>query len=93
MYSVFGRHLCLVETNRIPDHEKERVARFIGWLSRYTFAIYLEQFLLLDIIPMITGVDTKLLVYRLVAPFVMIPIMIGGTWLLRKVPGIRRLVP
>ena len=91
LYSV-GIFVLLKQTgSRIM--KKERVARFIGWLSRYTFAIYLEQFLLLDIIPMITGVDTKLLVYRLVAPFVMIPIMIGGTWLLRKVPGIRRLVP
>jgi surface polysaccharide O-acyltransferase-like enzyme len=68
-----------------------KLTKLITMLSRYTFSIYLLQFVLLDIFQ--KYVNTKSLWYRLGAPYVMIPIIICVTWCIRKIPIIRRLVP
>jgi len=71
-----------------------RFKRFIVWLGRYTFPIYLMQFILLDYVNNeLLFIDTHSIIYRLGAPFVMIPIIIFVTFLLRKIPIINRIVP
>lgn len=65
---------------------------FISCLGKYSFSIYLMQFILLDAAPHFVP-DTKSILYRLGAPFVMIPIIIAVTWCMRKIPVIKKIVP
>ena len=73
--------------------EHERLAKFIKVVGRYAFEIYLLQFILLDEAKRIPAIDRNSLVYRLGAPFVMIPMIMAFTWCLRKIPVLRRIVP
>ena len=73
--------------------QNRRVDQFIKWLAGYTFPIYLMQFIFLRVLPKIPGIDVKSLIYRLGAPFIIIPVTIGITWCLRKIPVIRKIVP
>ena len=73
--------------------ERERLAKFVKVVGRYAFEIYLLQFILLDEATRIPEIDRNSLVYRLGAPFVMIPIIMAFTWCLRKIPVVRRIVP
>ena len=73
--------------------KKESIARFVRMLSKYAFEVYLLQFLLLYRVPSIPSIDQTSIVYRLGAPFVMIPIIMVFTWILRKIPIVRNIVP
>ena len=75
---------------RVMKHGK--LNSFISCLGEYSFSIYLIQFVLLDAAPHFIS-DTKSILYRLGAPFVMIPIIIAVTWCMRKIPIIRKIVP
>ena len=68
-------------------------ARFINWLSGYTYPIYLMQFFLLSIFPKFPFVDGKSIIYQLGGPYVMIPIIILITTCLRKIPFLCWIVP
>ena len=72
---------------------RELPAKFVKVLGRYAFEIYLLQFILLDAAIRIPAIDRNSLLYRLGAPFVMIPIIMAFTWCLRKIPVVRRIVP
>lgn len=76
--------------NKIMDG---KAATFINWFSKYTFPIYLMQFILLDRLPRLPFVDTHSVIYILGAPFVIIPIIILITWCMRKVPGLKVILP
>ena len=78
--------------NRILDRWKW-LAVFVDWFKKYTFAIYLLHWFGIKILNHLHPFDTKSLVYRLGAPFVIVPACIGVTMLLRKIPVIRRLLP
>ncbi len=69
------------------------VAGLINRVSGYTLSIYLMQFVFLLIFTDIIGVNARSIVYRLGTPFVLIPVIMGITWCLRKIPVIRRIVP
>ena len=71
----------------------ERLAKIVKVLGSYAFEIYLLQFILLNAVARIPAIDRSSLVYRLGAPFVMIPIIILFTWCLRKIPILRKVVP
>ena len=73
--------------------KNERVARLVGMLGRYAFEVYLLQFILFAWIDANPAIDRTSMVYRLGAPFVMIPIIIAFTWCLRKIPILRNIVP
>ncbi len=73
----------------------------VKFLSRYTFGIYLLHMYIVETFPKlinaVTGTylylrDTSL-IYRLTAPFIIIPICILIIFLLRKIPAIRHIVP
>lgn len=67
--------------------------RFINWLGKYTFPIYLIQVFLLWEVRYNTSIDVRSITYRLGAPFVMIPIIIIFTACLRKIPIVKNIVP
>ncbi|WP_173383493.1 acyltransferase [Fibrobacter succinogenes] len=73
--------------------KKERLSRFVKMLGGYAFEVYLLQFILLDAAVRNPSIDKNSLLYRLGAPFVMIPIIMAFTWCLRKIPVVRRIVP
>lgn len=90
LYSV-GIFVLLKDIGNAIMHGK--VKKFISWLGNYTFPIYLMQFILLDLFSRLPFIDTHSIVYRLGTPFVMIPIIIFITWIMRKIPIIKRIVP
>ena len=67
--------------------------RFFLFLGGYTLPIYLMQFILLDYLPQLPFVNAYSLVYRLGAPFIMIPIIITIAWCVRKVPALKWILP
>lgn len=71
----------------------KKFSKVIHWIGEYTFPIYMMQFMLLDIFPYIPFVNTKSIIYRLGAPFVMIPIIIAITSCIRKIPIVKNIVP
>ncbi len=75
-----------------------RLARPVRFLGGYTFGIYLTHIFakrLLNIVLEHFGLLslTNTTVYALGAPLVIIPACVLGIWLIRKVPGLRRIVP
>ena len=80
---VFVKELC----------KKIKIWKGINWLSKYTFALYLMHYLVLDPIQRIFNPDIRSIYYRLSMPFIVIPIVILVTFLLRKIPIIKRIVP
>lgn len=73
--------------------KKEKLSRFVKMLGKYAFEIYLLQFILLDLAGTIPEIDRTSLAYRLGGPFVMIPIIMIFTWVVRKIPVLRNIVP
>ncbi len=62
-------------------------------LSRYTFAIYLLHYYVIDIMKRVFVIDERSIVFRLGAPFIVIPICVVIAKLLRKIPVVRNIIP
>lgn len=60
-------------------------------LGQYIFALYLLHWYVMRLITKITNFNTKWIIYRLSPPFIIF--VIGITWLLRKIPIIKNIVP
>ena len=69
------------------------VGKLVNALQGYTFAIYLLHMILLPLLRKLFAFNTFSIVYRLGMPFVVIPLCILLTWLVRKVPVLRRVLP
>lgn len=70
-----------------------KIESFVTMLGKYTFPVYLMQFVFLDTLPYLSFVSKYSIIYRLGAPFVIIPIIIGITYIMRKIPIIKHIVP
>lgn len=73
--------------------KNERVLSFANAFSKYTFAIYLIHFYIMQIIQIEFKLSVYSIIYRLGMPLIIIPICILITWLLRKIPIIKHIVP
>lgn len=73
--------------------KKIKSNKVIDFLSSYTFPIYLIHWFVMDILVTIFKFNTRSIVYRLGAPLIIVPICIGIAFLLRKIPGIKKIVP
>ena len=62
-------------------------------LSQYTFSIYLIHFFIVNPIETFSNIELNSIIFRLGAPFLIIPICILITYLLRKIPIIKKIVP
>ena len=67
--------------------------KFINFMSKYTFAIYLLHFFIIKPIEVYSKINFRSIFYRLGAPFIIIPICIFITWLLRKIPIVKKIIP
>lgn len=68
-------------------------AKVVNVLGQYAFEVYLMQFIFLNQVLKMPSIDLTSLTYRLGGPFVIIPIIMAATWLLRKIPIVRSIVP
>lgn len=69
------------------------VGKFINFVKKYTFSIYLLHRFVQSFLNYVYPFNTKSMVYRLGMPLVIIPICIILTMLLRKLPIIKHFVP
>lgn len=90
LYSV-GIFILLKDIGSVALETK--MATFIKWLAGYTYPIYLMQFLLFDLVGHMSFVNTKSLLYRLGAPFIMASVIVAITSLMRRNPLLKKMVP
>ena len=65
----------------------------INLIKGYTFPIYLMHWYLLDLMKTMFHISSTSILYRLGAPFVVVPTCIFLTWIFRKVPLVKHIVP
>lgn len=73
--------------------KSEKAVKLINFLGEYTFPLYLIHWFILRIRANMIVLDTKSIIYRLIAPYIIFAIVIAITWCLRKIPFIRKIVP
>lgn len=73
--------------------KSEKVWNFINWASKYTFAVYLMHWFVMDILKRVFAIDVYSIAYRLGAPVVVCGICILVTWLLRKLQIGKTIIP
>ncbi|MBO5460728.1 MAG: acyltransferase, partial [Ruminococcus sp.] len=76
--------------NRIMEG---KAGKAIEKLAKYTFSVYLMHWFVIDVLVRLFDINTLSIIYRLVAPFIIVPICILATLVLRKIPLIRHIVP
>lgn len=83
---------CFFRTygNRIMD---SFVGKIVDFLKRYTFAIYLLHWFVMKSLLLLYPFNTRQLIYQLGAPIMIIPICIAITFILRKIPILKHIVP
>lgn len=77
--------------NSLMEHSI--IAGLVGFLKQYTFGIYLTHWYVIRLIQRLPFVNVQSIVYRLGAPFVVIPLCVLLIWLLRKIPVVQKIVP
>lgn len=73
--------------------KSKKIKSLFIFVSKYTFAIYLMHFYVMEIILTLFHLDKFSIIYRLGMPFVIIPICMIITWILRKIPIVKHIVP
>ena len=67
--------------------------KIIDFISQYTFPVYLMHYFVIDIFRRVYNPDITSIKYRLIFPMCVMLICIVVTWILRKIPLIKKLVP
>ena len=83
---VFFKHLC----ERINN---KKIQGIFDKLSKYTFPIYLLHFFVLEIGYKVLNIDIRSIYFRAGAPLIIIPSCILFTWLIRKIPFVKKILP
>ncbi|MDE6852838.1 MAG: acyltransferase [Lachnospiraceae bacterium] len=91
LYSL-GAFIVLTEIGK-KVMKVEILQKAIIFLGKYSFAIYLMHWYVMNTLSKIINVDTKSIVWRLGAPIIIEIIVIGITYVLRQIPLVKRLVP
>ena len=73
--------------------KNEKIISMIEGLSGYTFAVYLLHWFVMDTIVREFDINIQSIVYRIGAPVIIFVICIGITWLIRKIPIVRKILP
>lgn len=73
--------------------KNEKIVKSLDFISQYTFSIYLMHWYILQYIVEFFAIDSRAIMYRVGAPFLVFIICIGITWCVRKVPVLRRVLP
>ena len=67
--------------------------KLFEFLGKYTFEVFLLQWFVINITGLVFSIDEKNLAYRLFFPLVIYAVIVIVTWVLRKIPVIRKTVP
>ena len=73
--------------------ENKGIDRIVNFIAPYTFGIYLLQYFIYTSMEMFFKINVQSIIYRLGAPFLIIPVCILIIWLIRKIPIIKHIVP
>lgn len=76
-----------------PGVMASRLGCLVRAVGKYTFAIYLIHWFVMDALVRVFDLPVTSIWYRLGAPFVIVPIVMMITWLMRIIPGLRAIVP
>lgn len=71
----------------------EILNKIIKFLGKYTFAFYLMHWYIMDILKNMLNIDTRSIIWRLGAPFIIEIIVILITYILRNIPFVNKIVP
>nr|WP_296460919.1 acyltransferase [uncultured Acetatifactor sp.] len=69
------------------------VSSAIRFLKDYTFSLYIVHWYFLNIMVKEFEIDTRSIYYRLGAPFIVVAVTICFTWVMRKIPLGKKLLP
>jgi membrane-bound acyltransferase YfiQ involved in biofilm formation len=69
------------------------VEKFINMMRGYTFPIYLLHWMFLQILLIFVKWEPRSITYRVLSPLIVIPMCILCTWLIRKIPGAKKILP
>ena len=67
--------------------------KYINLYGKYTFAIYSMHWYIMDILVYVLNINTISIAYRLCFPFIIVAICIGITYIIRKIPFLKHIVP
>ena len=73
--------------------KNQRVIDLIDWVSQYTFAVYLLHWFVMNVIVRKFYVDIRSMWYRLGAPIIIFAICIMITWIVRRIPILKKILP
>ena len=73
--------------------KSRKVEQIVMFLGQYTFPVFLMHWFIVRIIDKIFVPDTTSILYRLIVPCAIYIIVICITWILRKIPVVRKFVP
>ncbi len=69
------------------------IKRIVSFIAPYSFGIYLLQYFIYSSLELYLNIHTESILYRLGAPFVIIPAAILIQWVLKKIPVLKYIVP
>ena len=69
------------------------VGSIVDYLKKYTFVIYLLHWFVMKLLLTLYPFNTKSLFYSLGMPFLIVPICMVFTFILRKIPMVKHIVP
>jgi len=69
------------------------VKNFVMLINKYSFCIYLLHWFVIKMLLYIFPIDTRSIVYRIGSPWIIIPVCIVISFLLRKIPFVKAIVP
>ena len=73
--------------------QNEHVNRTVSFLDFYTFGIYLIHYYILQILIKLFNINIHSIIFRLGAPFIVIPISVIIVYAFRKIPLMKNIVP
>lgn len=90
LYPVGIFVFCREVGNRLM---KTGIGKIVDFLKSYTFAVYLLHMFFILLIKLWIPFDTHSIIWRLGGVLIIFPLCIATTFLLRKIPFVRRLLP
>lgn len=69
------------------------VKKTVDWISKYTLSIYLLHYFISTLLVRMFDINTVSILYRLGAPFIIVPIVAIITEIVRKIPIVKYILP
>lgn len=91
--ALYSASIFLLVKNICSQIKNVSFLSIINKMKKYTFSIYLIHWYLIEIITDICDFNTKSMIYAFGMPVIVIPLCVLITYILRKIPIIRHIVP